>query len=119
MIEHTPKEEVLSIIKEIETNPVATQRDVSRKVGISLGKTNYLLKELIKKDIIKTKHFLQNPEKIKKISYILTPKGFEEKTRLIYHFLKRKETEYNILKEEWEKSNNNKNHKHGGDDEVV
>lgn len=108
MTDQNPKEEVLSIIKEIETNPSVTQRDVSNKVGISLGKTNYLLKELIKKDIIKTRHFLQNPGKIKKISYILTPKGFEERARLTYHFLKRKEEEYNRLKEEWERSVNNK-----------
>lgn len=108
MIEQTPKEEILSIIKEVELDPSATQRTVSKKVGISLGKTNYLLKELIKKDIIKTRHFLQNPGKIKKISYVLTPKGFEERARLTYHFLKRKEAEYNHLKEEWERSVNNK-----------
>jgi len=107
MIEHTPgtqKEEVLLIIKEIEADPAHTQRTVSKKLGISLGKTNYLLKELIKKDIIKTKSFLSNPSKLKKISYILTSKGFEEKMQLTYHFLKKKEAEYNLLKEEWEKS---------------
>jgi len=107
MIEHGPKEDILSIIKEIETDPAATQRTVSKKLGISLGKTNYLLKELIKKDIIKTRSFLNNPGKLKKISYILTSKGFEEKLQLTYHFLKKKEAEYNLLKEDWETSQAN------------
>ncbi len=105
MVEHTQKEEALSIIKEIEANPAATQRTVSKKLGISLGKTNYLLKELITKGLIKGESFSTNPGKLRKISYLLTPKGFEEKTRLTYHFLKKKEAEYNHLKEEWEKSN--------------
>jgi len=108
MVELIPREEILSIIKEIEANPSVTQRDVSKKVGISLGKTNYLLKGLIRKDIIKARRFLRDPGKIKKISYVLTPKGLEERARLTYLFLKRKEGEYNRLKEEWERSVNNK-----------
>lgn len=107
MIEQTPKEESLFIIKEIETNPTTTQRAVSKKLGISLGKTNYLLKELIKKGIIKGESFSTHPGRLKKIGYLLTPQGLEEKMRLTYHFLKKKEEEYNILKTEWEKSNGN------------
>lgn len=98
------QEESLSIIKEVEANPAITQRAVSKKLGISLGKTNYLLRELIAKGLIKGGSFSENPEKLKKIIYILTPKGFEEKMRLTYHFLKKKELEYKFLKEEWEKS---------------
>jgi len=100
MIEQA-QEEALSIIKEIETNPATTQRAVSKKLGISLGKTNYLLKELIQKGIVKGESFSTNPGKMRKLSYLLTPKGVEEKMRLTYHFLKIKETEYNKLKEEW------------------
>lgn len=130
MFEQTPKEEILSIIKEIETDPSATQRTVSKKLGISLGKTNYLLKELIKKDFIKTKHFLTNPNKLKKISYLLTNKGVEEKLQLTHHFLKKKEMEYKLLKEEWKRFSNGKSssvpqsdivvkNNRGGQDEVL
>ena len=104
MIEQA-KEEALSVIKEIETNPSTTQRVVSKKLGISLGKTNYILKELIKRGIIKGEYFSTHPGRLKKISYLLTPQGFEEKMRLTHHFLKKKEAEYKFLKEEWEKSN--------------
>ena len=100
MIEQA-QEETLSVIKEIEANPATTQRAVSKKLGISLGKTNYLLKELIKKGIVKGESFSTNPGKLKKVSYLLTSKGLEEKMRLTYHFLKIKEAEYKYLKEEW------------------
>lgn len=103
MAEQLLKEENLYIIKEIETNPSATQRAISFKLGISLGKTNYLVKELIKKGLIKAKNFTNNPGKLKKINYLLTEKGIEEKMRLVQHFLKRKEEEYNTIKKEWEK----------------
>ncbi len=103
MIEQA-QEETLSVIKEIETNPATTQRAVSKKLGISLGKTNYLLRELIQKGIIKGESFSTHPGRLKKISYLLTPKGLEEKLRLTYHFLKKKESEYNVLKKEWKKS---------------
>lgn len=108
MIEQTPKEENLFIIKEIEINPAATQRSISQKLGISLGKTNYLLKELAKKGIIEVQNFSNNPGKLKKINYILTKKGFEHKINLLQHFLKIKEIEYNRLKREFARLNNGK-----------
>ena len=49
------------------------------------------------------KSFSHNPGKIKKVQYILTPKGLKEKLSLTYYFLKRKEAEYNSIKNEWEK----------------
>ena len=103
MIEQT-NEETLCIIREIEINPVVTQRSVSKKLGISLGKTNYLLKQLIAKGLIKGESFSNNPGKLKKIGYLLTFKGFEERMRLTQYFLKKKEGEYKALKDEWEKS---------------
>lgn len=102
MIEQSPKEEILHIIKEIEVNPSTTQRTLSQKIGISLGKTNYLLKELIKKGFVEAKNFSDNPGKLQKINYMLTPKGFEHKIHLMHHFLKIKESEYNLIKQELE-----------------
>jgi len=102
MNEHTPKEEILHIIKEIENNSATTQRNISDNLGISLGKTNYLLNALIEKGIVKYKSFSANPGKIKKIHYSLTKKGMEERVRLMHLFLKIKEDEYNKIKQEWE-----------------
>ncbi len=102
MLEQNPKEEVFFIIKEIQANPATTQRTLSNKLDISLGKTNYLLKELIKKGFIEVRNFSSNPGKFKKIHYILTRKGLEHKIHLMHHFLKIKENEYNLLKQEFE-----------------
>lgn len=101
MIERA-QEEALAIIKEIETNAATTQRAVSKKLGISLGKTNYLLKALINKGIIKGNRFSTQPDKLRKLGYMITPKGFEERMRLTMHFLKLKEDEYNKIKQYWE-----------------
>lgn len=108
MTEQPQKEETLFIFKELEANPNTTQRDLSSRLNISLGKTNYLLHELILKGFIKAKSFTSNPGKLKKIHYLLTEKGLEEKFRLLQHFLLRKEAEYNKLKQELEHSLNGK-----------
>lgn len=109
MTEQPQKEETLFIFKELEANPNTTQRDLSSRLNISLGKINYLLRELILNGFIKAKNFTGNPGKLRKINYILTEKGLEEKFSLLQHFLQRKEAEYNKLKQEMEHSLNGKN----------
>ena len=101
-VQSRTKEEVLYLIKEIDESPDITQRDLSRKLGISLGKTNYMLKELIMKGIVRIHSFSTHDKKLKKISYILTQKGLSEQLRLTYYYLKLKEKEYFKLKEEAE-----------------
>ncbi len=97
------KEETLRLIKEIEDNPVLNQRVLSQKLNISLGKTNYLLRELTKKGIVKMRSFSRSTKKAKKLRYILTTKGMEEKIKLTYYFLQVKEKEYNRLRREYER----------------
>lgn len=96
------KEETLQLINEIETDSSLNQRILSQRLNISLGKTNYLLKELVKKGIVKIASFSKNPKKTRKLKYILTPKGLERKIKLTYHFLQVKEAQYNKLKKEYE-----------------
>ncbi len=103
MIEHTPREELLHIIKHLESDPNVTQRALSNRLNISLGKTNYLLKELVKKGFIKAQNFSHNSGKLQKVNYLLTKEGFEERLRLTSYFLKAKEDEYNRMKIDWEK----------------
>ncbi|MBN2121123.1 MAG: MarR family EPS-associated transcriptional regulator [Candidatus Omnitrophica bacterium] len=97
------KEETLHLMRELESSPEITQRTLSTKLGISLGKTNYLLKEMIKKGFIKVMDFSQSKYKIQRVRYYLTKKGIDEKLELTYKFLKRKEAEYHTIKEEWER----------------
>ena len=89
----------LDLLRKIELNPEYTQRELSKEMGVSLGKVNYYIKNLAEKGWIKLTNFSHNPNKVGYI-YLLTPKGIEQKTRLTFAFLKIKLEEYEILKGE-------------------
>ena len=89
----------LDLLRKLESNPHFTQRELSREMGVSLGKVNYCLKKLTEKGLIKLTSFAHNPNKMG-YAYLLTPSGIEEKSRLTFSFLKRKVIEYEILKKE-------------------
>ncbi|MDD4294181.1 MAG: MarR family EPS-associated transcriptional regulator [Candidatus Omnitrophica bacterium] len=100
------REETLEIIKQVENNARLNQREISTKLKISLGKTNYLIKALINKGFIKVENFSKSPNKANKLKYFLTPQGLKARISLTYYFLKRKEEEYKRLKNEWAKIKN-------------
>ncbi|MBL7132308.1 MAG: MarR family EPS-associated transcriptional regulator [Candidatus Omnitrophica bacterium] len=102
MSEQPFKEEIFDILRILASKDDLTQRDLSTHMGISLGKTNYLLKALIKRGFISVKNFYIRDSKLKKVKYILTKKGVDRRLHLTYHFLERKEAEYNRIKKEWE-----------------
>ena len=87
------------LLRKFEANPEYTQRELSKEMGVSLGKVNYCVNKLVEKGWVKLTNFSRNPNKVGYI-YLLTPKGIEEKTRLTFAFLKIKLTEYEMLKEE-------------------
>ena len=58
------------------------------ELDISLGKLNYVLKEL-KKGLVKINNFKNNPKKSGYL-YLLTPKGMAEKTKITIKFMQRK-----------------------------
>ena len=89
----------LDLLRKLESNPEYTQRELSREMGVSLGKVNYCMKKLTEKGLIKLSNFTHNQNKMG-YAYILTPSGIEEKSRLTFSFLKRKIVEYEILKKE-------------------
>ena len=89
----------LDLLRKLEINPEYTQRELSKEMGVSLGKVNYCIRKLTEKRLIKITNFKQNQNKIGYV-YLLTPKGIDEKARLTISFLKRKITEYEILKKE-------------------
>lgn len=89
----------LDLLRKLEENPNYTQRELSKEMGVSLGKVNYCMKKLIEKGLVKLSNFSHNSDKVSYI-YLLTPKGIEQKTRLTVEFLKIKIKEYEILKKE-------------------
>lgn len=108
MNEQGIREDIFNILRILSSNNELTQRDLSTHLGISLGKTNYLLKSLTQKGLVKIKNFTARDQKLKKVKYILTKKGLRERLYLTYYFLKIKEKEYLKLKRELGKLSNNK-----------
>jgi EPS-associated MarR family transcriptional regulator len=88
-------------LRELAKDGTLSQRDLSRRMGVSLGRANYLVNELVKKGYIKAKRFKNSRNKIGYM-YILTPKGVSEKIAQTYRFLQRKLEEYDRLKQEIE-----------------
>jgi len=87
------------LLKLLEANPKFTQRQMAEEMGLSLGKFNYCLKELVKKGIVKIERFRSSENKAAYM-YKLTPQGIEEKAAITIRFLKRRMQEYERIKGE-------------------
>ena len=90
-----------TVLKVLENNPAMTQRQLAKELGLSLGRTNYVIRALIDKGWVKLSNFKRSDNKLGYL-YLLTPEGIEKKSILAQNFLKRKSSEYNRLKDEIE-----------------
>ena len=90
-----------SLLEAVAQGEHANQRQLSRAIGLSLGKTHYLLKELVDRGLIKIGNFKRSQNKFG-YAYLLTPSGAKEKIMITKKFLEAKEKEYEILKQEIE-----------------
>ena len=96
-------EDNFEILRNLYKNPDSSQRDLAKKMGLSLGKLNYCLKALKDKGFVKIKKFKKTSNKIGHIKYVLTPQGISLRTKLTINFMKRKMKEYDELKMELKK----------------
>lgn len=78
-----------------------SQRELSSRLGVSLGKVNFCLKALVDKGCLKVNNFRNSNNKMA-YAYLLTPQGMEEKTRMTLEFLRYKMQEYDRLRIEIE-----------------
>lgn len=88
-------------LRELAKDGTLSQRDLSKRMGLSLGRVNYLVNELLRAGYIKASRFKNSRNKIAYM-YILTPKGMSVKLAQTYNFLQRKLDEYHRLKKEIE-----------------
>jgi len=88
-------------LRELEKDSTLSQRDLSKKVGLSVGRVNYIINALLKKGFIKAERFKNSKNKIGYM-YILTPKGISERIVQTQTFLQKKNEEYIRLKQEIE-----------------
>lgn len=89
------------ILKELQQDPDISQRELAKRLDISLGKANFCLKALIDKGLVKAENFKNSTNKAGYL-YLLTPKGIEEKVCLTQRFLQRKLQEHQALEKEIE-----------------
>jgi EPS-associated MarR family transcriptional regulator len=79
-----------------QENPDLTQRELTQKLGLSLGGLNYSLKALIYMGWVKMQNFQNSKNKFKYV-FFLTPQGIAERVAMTSRFLGRKMQEYEAL----------------------
>jgi EPS-associated MarR family transcriptional regulator len=88
----------LAVLRLLAERPELSQREISARLGVSLGKTHYLLHALLDKGLVKVRNFRRSDRKLA-YAYVLTPSGLSERVRMTRAFLSRKEAEYERLRE--------------------
>ena len=86
-------------LKILEQQPDLTQRQLAEELGVSLGKTHYLVKSLIDVGWVKLDNFQRSDNKWG-YAYLLTPMGIVEKAAITARFLVRKQREHTQLQQE-------------------
>ena len=89
----------LRILRELENDPGLSQRDLAKALGVSLGKTNYCLRALVEKGLVKVENFRKSGNKVA-YAYQLTPRGISDKARITRRYLQMKLREYKALESE-------------------
>ena len=87
------------VMRLLADNPEISTRQIADAVGVSNGKAYYCVSALIEKDLVKVKNF-SNSEKKTSYLYQLTPRGIREKALLTTKLLQRKLEEFEDLKAE-------------------
>ena len=72
------------LLENIHENRNISQRELSKKLGISLGSINMLLNKMVKEGLIKAQTI-----PAKRVAYMLTPKGMVEKANKTYQYIQR------------------------------
>lgn len=83
------------LLSEISDNENITQRELSKKLNLSLGSVNILIKKMIKEGLIK-----MNQVSTRQVFYMLTPAGLVEKANKTSRYIK---IHYNAINQTKEK----------------
>ena len=95
----SPEEVHYRLMQILTRDPSMTQRELAKKMGVSVGKINYCLRALIEKGYIKIGAFHRSPDRSAH-RYLLTPSGIQAKAWATAQFLRRKKEEYEAIRAE-------------------
>lgn len=87
------------VLRLIEHQPHASQREIAEALGVSLGAINFCVKALIDKGHIKLANFKASKNKLGYV-YVLTPEGIAHRTQLAVRFINRKMAEFEAIQAE-------------------
>mgnify|MGYP001558662448 FL=1 len=87
----------LLLLDELSRNGEVTQRDLSKRLGIALGLVNSYIKNLALKGYITIADIPP-----KRYAYLITPKGFIEKSRLVFQHLHNINKLYRIARQDFQ-----------------
>lgn len=91
----------LKLLKELSKDNALSQRELAKRLGISLGRVNHALSSLMERGLIEVKRF-KNSNNKSACMYILTPRGKRKKIDLTRESLRKRITEYNTIRAEIE-----------------
>lgn len=94
------EESQFKLLRALESEPRLTQRQLAQVLGVSNGKTHYLVVALVQKGLIKLERFKSNSGKLGKIAYFLTPEGMRLRMAQTEGYLARKQVEFEVLQAE-------------------
>jgi len=97
----SPEETRLKVLRLLAENPALSQRELAAALGVSLGATNYCLRALIERGLVKAENFRKSHRK-RAYAYLLTPAGIAEKLRMTRRFIAIKQAEYDALRQQLE-----------------
>ena len=85
------------VLRLLEQNPVRTQRELAAALGISVGKTNHLLRTLVDRGHLQPDDYPPAERMARKCSYLLTPEGLQHRRALTRAYLERRTREFEAL----------------------
>jgi DNA-binding MarR family transcriptional regulator len=86
------------LLSEISGEERLSQRELAKRLGVALGLVNSYLKNLVSKGFVRVNNFPKN-----RYAYLLTPKGFAEKSRLAYQHLSHFSGLYTVVRQDYKK----------------
>jgi EPS-associated MarR family transcriptional regulator len=91
----------LYALRELSRDDTLSQRDLAGRLGLSLGRVNFVVNSLIDRGLVKARRFKNSRNKLA-YRYVLTPEGISEKVAVTRRFLQAKLHEFERLQREIE-----------------
>jgi EPS-associated MarR family transcriptional regulator len=94
-------DEELQVLRHVHRQGAGSQRELAAALGISLGKSNYIVRALLGRGWMKVMRF-KNSDNKGRYLYLVTPSGVAEKVRRTRAFVHASEERYLLLKQQLE-----------------